>query len=90
MMDRIGEYKWIFYACSVNVATAGLFLMASFFYLDRQRAREAKESCTPPPDHQQPSRPMLALTVSDTDANPLPLLQAQQTQDLDGVNVSEV
>lgn len=90
LMDRIGEYKWIFYACSVNVATAGLFLMASFFYLDRQGAREAKESCTPPPDHQQPSRPMLALTASDTDANPLPLLQAQQTQDLDGVNVSEV
>ncbi|KAL2101640.1 hypothetical protein ACEWY4_003401 [Coilia grayii] len=93
LLDRTGQYRWIFFACSVNVATAGLFLMGSFLYLDRQRRREAQSH--PPPPCEQPLRPVLALSAPDTRYSPVPS-HSQQAQDpgqdpgQDSANVSDV
>ncbi|XP_062389194.1 monocarboxylate transporter 6 isoform X1 [Sardina pilchardus] len=87
LMDRTGHYTYIFYACSVNVASAGLFLMASFYYLDRQRNREAR-SCTPPAqDH--PLRPVISLSTSDVAYSQVPL-KTEQAEEPADVNVSDV
>lgn len=34
MVDHTGRYSYVFYACSVCVVSAGLFLMGSFCFLD--------------------------------------------------------
>ncbi|XP_028844252.1 monocarboxylate transporter 6 [Denticeps clupeoides] len=38
LVDRTGHYTLVFYACSVTVALSALFLMASFYWLDRKKA----------------------------------------------------
>lgn len=87
-MDTTGHYTYIFYACSVNVATAGLFLMGSFYYLDRQRKREAR-SCTPPtPEH--PLRPVISLSALEMDYSQVSLQTQHGAMEPDDVNVSDV
>ncbi|KAG5279181.1 hypothetical protein AALO_G00074970 [Alosa alosa] len=87
LMDRTGHYTYVFYACSVNVASAGLFLMGSFYYLDRQRNREAR-SCTPPAQ-EHPLRPVISLSTSDVAYSQVPL-QTEQDEKPADVNVSDV
>ncbi|XP_071778951.2 monocarboxylate transporter 6 [Centroberyx gerrardi] len=43
LVDSTGQYSYVFYACSVSVSSSGLFLMASFYFLDRKRDREKKK-----------------------------------------------
>ncbi|KAJ8345382.1 hypothetical protein SKAU_G00295750 [Synaphobranchus kaupii] len=47
LVDGTGQYTYVFYACSAAVSSAALFLMASFYWLDRQRGGEEKQA--PPP-----------------------------------------
>lgn len=88
LVDTTGQYTYIFYACSVNVATAGLFHMGSFYYLDGQRKREAR-SCTPPaPEH--PLRPVISLSTLEVDYCQVPLQTSQRAVEPDDVNTSDV
>ncbi|CAL1600071.1 unnamed protein product [Knipowitschia caucasica] len=36
LVDRSGQYSPVFYACSAVVASSAVFLMASFYYLDKR------------------------------------------------------
>ncbi|KAL2078490.1 hypothetical protein ACEWY4_026175 [Coilia grayii] len=51
LVDRNGLYTHVFFACSVVVATAALFLMVSFYWLDRRDARLKREQQAPPNGH---------------------------------------
>ncbi|XP_067089109.1 monocarboxylate transporter 6 [Osmerus mordax] len=44
LVDSTGQYSYVFYACCVSVSSAGLFLMASFYWLDRQDKKKKKPS----------------------------------------------
>ncbi|XP_020773888.2 monocarboxylate transporter 6 [Boleophthalmus pectinirostris] len=46
LVDRSGQYSPVFYACSAVVASSAVFLMASFYYLDK---REKKQPSLPDP-----------------------------------------
>ncbi|XP_072312954.1 monocarboxylate transporter 6 [Eucyclogobius newberryi] len=46
LVDRSGQYAPVFYACSAVVASSAIFLMASFYYLDK---REEKQLQLPNP-----------------------------------------
>ncbi|KAG5832730.1 hypothetical protein ANANG_G00294260 [Anguilla anguilla] len=47
LVDGTGQYAYVFYACSASVSSAALFLVGSFYWLDRQRGGE--ETQAPPP-----------------------------------------
>ncbi|XP_012695188.2 monocarboxylate transporter 6 [Clupea harengus] len=87
LMDRTGQYKYVFYACSVNVASAGLFLMGSFYYLDRQRKKEDQSCSLPAREH--PLRPAIVLSASDTEYSQVPL-RTGQAEEPESVKVSDV
>ncbi|XP_055783607.1 monocarboxylate transporter 6-like [Salvelinus fontinalis] len=36
LVDRTGEYFYVFFACSGTVASSAVFLMVSFYWLDRK------------------------------------------------------
>ncbi|KAJ8251395.1 hypothetical protein GJAV_G00220870 [Gymnothorax javanicus] len=42
LLDATGRYSYVFYACSASVSSAALFLMGSFYWLDRQRSGDEK------------------------------------------------
>ena len=42
LVDKTGRYLYVYLACSIVVATAAVFLMVSFYWLDR-RDREASK-----------------------------------------------
>ncbi|XP_043084250.1 monocarboxylate transporter 6 [Puntigrus tetrazona] len=44
LVDSTGQYSYVFFACSITGSTAGLFIMLSFYWLDRQKHREVKSS----------------------------------------------
>ncbi|KAG7491394.1 hypothetical protein MATL_G00003210 [Megalops atlanticus] len=46
LVDRTGDYTYVFYACSAIVASSALFLMVSFYWLDR-RETKAKQLSQP-------------------------------------------
>ncbi|KAJ0016092.1 hypothetical protein NQD34_014382 [Periophthalmus magnuspinnatus] len=46
LVDSSGQYSPVFYACSAVVASSAVFLMASFYYLDK---REKKQPSLPDP-----------------------------------------
>lgn len=47
-MDRTGEYFYVFFACSATVASSAVFLMVSFYWLDRRDRRALKGQQVPP------------------------------------------
>ncbi|XP_059179998.1 monocarboxylate transporter 6 [Centropristis striata] len=52
LIDRTGQYLHVFFACSAVVASSGVFLMVSFFWLDRRDRTSPSpqgppSSCTP-------------------------------------------
>ncbi|XP_076615605.1 monocarboxylate transporter 6 [Chaetodon auriga] len=51
LVDRTGQYYHVFFACSAVVASAAMFLMVSFWWLDK-RGRTASKQCQPavPPE----------------------------------------
>ncbi|KAL7860431.1 hypothetical protein AOLI_G00167800 [Acnodon oligacanthus] len=42
LVDCTGHYSYVFFACSVSVSTAALFIIVSFYWLDRQTYMEDK------------------------------------------------
>ncbi|XP_026869149.2 monocarboxylate transporter 6 [Electrophorus electricus] len=53
LVDRTGEYTYLFLACSITVASSALFLLVSFYWLDRREA--AKKVVLPTLDTQDVS-----------------------------------
>ncbi|TSO37060.1 Monocarboxylate transporter 6 [Bagarius yarrelli] len=43
LADFTGHYSYVFFFCSVSVSTAGLFIMVSFYWLDKQCSKKQKE-----------------------------------------------
>ncbi|XP_037610584.1 LOW QUALITY PROTEIN: monocarboxylate transporter 6 [Sebastes umbrosus] len=43
LIDRTGQYFYVYFACSVVVASSGLFLMVSFFWLDKRDRKSSKQ-----------------------------------------------
>uniref|UniRef100_A0A4W5JVJ1 Solute carrier family 16 member 5 n=1 Tax=Hucho hucho TaxID=62062 RepID=A0A4W5JVJ1_9TELE len=48
LVDRTGEYFYVFFACSATVASSAVFLMVSFYWLDRRDRRALKGQQVPP------------------------------------------
>lgn len=46
-MDRTGHYAHVFFACTVVVVSAAVFIIVSFSLLDRRSARRAEEAGSP-------------------------------------------
>ncbi|XP_021330400.2 monocarboxylate transporter 6 [Danio rerio] len=78
LVDSTGQYIYVFFACSVTGSTAGLFIMLSFYWLDRRRDREQVKSSSA---HQDPHslKPSLKMTI-DCEYSPVPL-HSKNTRD---------
>ncbi|KAK6329249.1 hypothetical protein J4Q44_G00012270 [Coregonus suidteri] len=50
MVDRTGEYFYVFFACSATVASSAVFLMVSFYWLDRRvlKGQQVPPQVSPP------------------------------------------
>lgn len=59
LVDKTGQYYHVFFACSAVVASAGVFLMASFLVLDRKDGRSSKPG--QPSALPEPGRPAVAM-----------------------------
>lgn len=59
LIDRTGQYFYVFFVCSAIVASSAVFLMASFCWLDRldRKLAEGGQPCTLP----EPARPVVDL-----------------------------
>ncbi len=70
LVDSTSQYAYVFFACSITGSTAGLFIMLSFYWLDRQKCRELKTSFT----HKDINslKPSTKMTL-DCDYSPVPL-----------------
>uniref|UniRef100_A0A671T2D8 Solute carrier family 16 member 5b n=1 Tax=Sinocyclocheilus anshuiensis TaxID=1608454 RepID=A0A671T2D8_9TELE len=70
LVDSTRQYSYVFFACSINGSTAGLFIMLSFYWLDRRKDREVKSSFT----HKDTNslKPSIKMTI-DCDYSPVPL-----------------
>ncbi len=55
LVDRTGQYFHVFLACSVVVASAAVFLMVSFCWLDKRDRQLSKQG--QPPALLEPARP---------------------------------
>lgn len=44
LVDRTGQYTYVFLACSISVTLSALFLMVSFYWLDSRDAAQKKSS----------------------------------------------
>ncbi|XP_062270273.1 monocarboxylate transporter 6 [Platichthys flesus] len=56
LIDRTGEYYHVFFTCSAVVSSAAVFLMVSFYWLDKKERNEPKPSQpAPPPDPPRPA-----------------------------------
>lgn len=49
LIDRTGLYSPVFYACSAVVASSAVFLMVSFFYLDKKSSFQSQPCSLPNP-----------------------------------------
>ncbi|KAG9334133.1 hypothetical protein JZ751_009103 [Albula glossodonta] len=58
LVDRTGVYTYVFYSCSVIVASSALFIMVAFYLLER-RDRDVR---TPSKPYTQPPKPGVSLT----------------------------
>eukprot|EP00063_Salmo_salar_P039714 XP_014014549.1 PREDICTED: monocarboxylate transporter 6-like isoform X1 [Salmo salar] len=50
LVDRTGEYFYVFFACSATVASSAVFLMVSFYWLDRKvlKGQQVPPQVSPP------------------------------------------
>ncbi|CAG5903316.1 unnamed protein product [Menidia menidia] len=56
LVDRTGQYFFVFVVCSAVVASSAIFLMVSFYWLDeKERKAESKPG---PPNPGEPARPL--------------------------------
>ncbi|KAM4624006.1 monocarboxylate transporter 6 [Polymixia lowei] len=55
LIDRTGQYFHVFLACSVVVASSALYIMVSFYWLDKRDKGASKQG--QPPTQTDPSRP---------------------------------
>ncbi|XP_047657019.1 monocarboxylate transporter 6 [Tachysurus fulvidraco] len=76
LADFTGQYSYVFLFCSVSVSTAGLFIMVSFYWLDRQCSKKEKRSFS---EHNYNLKPSISL-ATDVEGNQLPL-QKKMVQD---------
>ncbi|XP_052406065.1 monocarboxylate transporter 6-like isoform X1 [Carassius gibelio] len=76
LVDSTSQYTYVFFACSINGSTAGLFIMLSFYWLDRQRCREVKSSFI----HKDINslKPSTKMTI-DCDYSPVPFIRDSET-----------
>ncbi|XP_072549868.1 monocarboxylate transporter 6 [Salminus brasiliensis] len=81
LVDCTGHYSYVFFACSVSVSTAALFIMVSFYWLDRQSSMEKKKPFSS--EETDSLRPSINLTV-DGGSCQVPLKKTT-TQDTDTV-----
>lgn len=44
LVDRTGQYFHVFFACSAVVASSAVFLMVSFWWLDKRGRKASKQS----------------------------------------------
>lgn len=56
LVDRTGQYYHVFFACSAVVASAAVFLMASFFWLDKRDRKSLMQGQPSAPP--EPARPV--------------------------------
>ncbi|XP_026071017.1 monocarboxylate transporter 6 isoform X2 [Carassius auratus] len=70
LVDSTRQYAYVFFACSISGSTAGLFIMLSFYWLDRQKDRELKSSFTYKDTNAL--KPSIKMTT-DCDYSPVPL-----------------
>lgn len=70
LVDCTKQYAYVFFACSITGSTAGLFIMLSFYWLDRQKDREVKSSYTYKDTNLL--KPSIKMTT-DCDYSPVPL-----------------
>ncbi|KAF4092732.1 hypothetical protein AMELA_G00024720 [Ameiurus melas] len=78
LADFTGQYSYVFFFCSVSVSTAALFIMVSFYWLDRQSNKEEKRSFS---ENRNNLKPSISLTA-DVGDNQVPL-QRKKIQDMD-------
>lgn len=78
LVDFTGQYSYVFFFCSVSVSTAGLFIMVSFYWLDRQCNKKEKR---PFSEHNHNLKPSISL-ATDFEGNQVPL-QRRMVQDTD-------
>nr|XP_019964812.1 PREDICTED: monocarboxylate transporter 6-like [Paralichthys olivaceus]XP_019964813.1 PREDICTED: monocarboxylate transporter 6-like [Paralichthys olivaceus] len=56
LVDRTGQYFHVFFACSAVVASAAVFLMVSFYWLDKKERNLPKPGQpSPPPENSRPA-----------------------------------
>ncbi|XP_062875136.1 monocarboxylate transporter 6 [Trichomycterus rosablanca] len=65
LVDCTGDYRYVFYFCTVSVSTAGLFIIVSFYWLDRQSNSDEKK--TFPPENSYIPKPKVSLATDDWD-----------------------
>lgn len=59
LVDRTGQYTYVFLACSISVALSALFLMVSFYWLDSRDAAQKKSS----PASGSPAKPVINIST---------------------------
>lgn len=78
LADFTGQYNYVFFFCSVSVSTASLFIMMSFYWLDRQSKKEKKR---PFSEHIHYLKPSISM-AADVGSNQVPL-HKRKVQDTD-------
>ncbi|XP_030645570.1 monocarboxylate transporter 6 [Chanos chanos] len=86
LVDTTGQYKYVFYACSASVSSAGVFLMCSFYWLDSRRECENKIASSP--GEVRSLKPVIKLAV-DCEYTQVPL-EAREALDSEAGAVSDV
>nr|XP_055043090.1 monocarboxylate transporter 6 isoform X1 [Misgurnus anguillicaudatus]XP_055043099.1 monocarboxylate transporter 6 isoform X1 [Misgurnus anguillicaudatus]XP_055043104.1 monocarboxylate transporter 6 isoform X1 [Misgurnus anguillicaudatus]XP_055043109.1 monocarboxylate transporter 6 isoform X1 [Misgurnus anguillicaudatus] len=67
LVDSTKQYAYVFFVCSFTGSTAGLFIMLSFYWLDRQKDTDAKS-----PKDTNPLKPNTKMNI-DCDYSRVPL-----------------
>lgn len=58
LVDRTGQYYHVFFACSAVVASAAVFLMVSFYWLDKREKKSSSKQPGQPSATPEPPRPL--------------------------------
>lgn len=86
LVDSTGQYSYVFYACCVSVSSAGLFIMGSFYWLDKQRDGEKKTKKKMPPAPVYPQKPTIIL-APDCQYSHIPLPAGEASHAIRVTNV---
>ncbi|XP_072524083.1 monocarboxylate transporter 6 isoform X2 [Salminus brasiliensis] len=66
LVDRTGEYTYVFLASSITVVSSALFLLVSFYWLDRRDTAKKESSPAPAPIH-SPDCQYIKVSAGGTD-----------------------